>query len=125
MQLSQGVSPFLFSHLILDLRHLVQAILERIGGRILGCLLPSLLATSGRISFIPYSPVFSSTASSLRSWVSDGSVSEYARVAGDDVLARVLDGEYDSASLGFGVAQPDVELKVSSNSWGLGGERIE
>lgn len=105
----------------------MQAMLDRIGGRILGSfLLSTLLATIGLTLFAPYSPAFPPpTPSTLRSSVSDGSTSEYARVTGVGGLEKVSGGENDLANLGFGVARPDVILKFSSNSWGSGGERIE
>ena len=88
----------------------VFAVLERIGGRILGCLLLSL--SVGLISFTPYPPVFPPPAPSTPR-VSDGSVSEYSRVAGEGGLERGSDGENDPAALGFGVTRSGVVLKFS------------
>lgn len=105
----------------------MHAILERIGGRIFGCLLLSTLPFAiGLVACAPYPPVPPVPGPcTLCGSVSDGSASEYARGTGEDGLEGVPNGENEPASLGFGVARPDVILEFSSSSWGSGGERIE
>lgn len=102
MQLSQGLVPFVFSHFILDLRHLVQAMLERMGGRIFcGFLLSTSSTTPGLIAVAQLPGVLPPpTPSNRRSSVSDVSVSEYARGVGEAGLEKGSDGQNDC--LGFG-----------------------